>query len=45
MKSEEMIDTQLEILKHDVECSDLSKRDYCRFYAMIEILEWVLEEE
>lgn len=45
MRSEDEIKRELETLKHDVDYTDCSKRDYCRMYAMIEILEWVLQED
>lgn len=45
MRSEEEIKRELETLKHDVDYTDCSKREYCRMYAMIEILEWVLQED
>lgn len=45
MRSEDEIKKELKKLKHDVEYTDCSKRDYCRMYAMISILEWVLQED
>ena len=45
MKTEEEIRKELKILQHDVDYTDCSRNDYLRFYAMIKILKWVLEEE
>lgn len=44
MKTEEEIKKEIESLKYDIDHTDCSKREYCRAYAMIEILEWVLED-
>lgn len=45
MMSEDKIKRELETLKHDIDYTDCSKRDYCRMYAMIDILERILEEK
>lgn len=44
MKSEDEIRARLKMLKHDVDYTDCSRIEYCRMYAKISILEWVLKE-
>lgn len=44
MKSEEEINTEIKRLQWDIDHAANTKREYCRAYAMIEILNWVLQE-
>lgn len=44
MRSEEEIRERLKMLKHDVDYTDCSRSEYCRMYAKISILEWILQE-